>query len=57
MATLDSKLKAKITFLDNLITTLRSGDDDQKVQQAADLLEARSQEIKDLFNKEGVKIS
>ena len=54
--TLDSKLKAKIMFLDNLVEKLRTGDDDIKVQQAAQLLEQRSQELKELFDKEGITL-
>ena len=55
--TLDSKLKAKITFLDSLVEKLRTGDDDIKVQQAAQLLEQRSQELKELFDKEGIQLA
>ncbi len=55
--TLDSKLKAKIMFLDNLVEKLRTGDDDIKVQQAAQLLEQRSQELKELFDKEGIQLA
>jgi len=54
--TLDTKLKAKITFIDGLVDKLRAGDDDQKVQQAADLLEDRSREMKELFEKEGLTL-